>query len=55
MVVCAGAPVLLQGDHVVQDESGAIHRTMVRRHPQAGTESQPGDFLTAFRTIELSR
>jgi len=27
VIVCAGGPILLRGDHVVQDESGTTHRT----------------------------
>ncbi len=27
VIVCADGPILLRGDHVVADESGALHRT----------------------------
>ena len=27
VVVCADGPLLLRGDHLVQDESGGVHRT----------------------------
>lgn len=27
LIVCADGPLLVRGDHLVQDESGALHRT----------------------------
>ena len=27
VIVCPDGPVLVRGDHLVQDESGALHRT----------------------------
>ncbi|MEO5852818.1 MAG: CDGSH iron-sulfur domain-containing protein [Nocardioides sp.] len=27
VIVCAGGPILVRGDHLVQDESGVVHRT----------------------------
>jgi CDGSH-type Zn-finger protein len=27
VIICPGGPLLLRGDHVVQDEEGGMHRT----------------------------
>lgn len=27
VIVCPDGPILVRGDHLVQDESGAVHRT----------------------------
>lgn len=27
IVICPGGPLLLRGDHVIQDDEGTVHRT----------------------------